>query len=206
MSPFFSFDGIDGTGKSTQADLFCDWLTNHGHEVLRCRDPGTTMLGEALRDLVLHGNMSIVPRAEVLMYMAARAQLVAEVIAPALAASKTVVTDRFLLASVAYQGYGLGLDSKVIWQLGEFATANHLPDITFVLDLDVAQAVKRMAGTPDRLESRNPEYHQRVREGFLREAELQPDRVQVINAGQSIDSVQQAIRQRAASILGMSEV
>jgi len=108
---FFTFDGLDGAGKSTQTERFCQWLAEQGHQVLTCRDPGSTGLGEAVREILLAGRIeSIGPRSETLLYMAARAQLVDEVIRPALAAGKTVVSDRYLLANVVYQGHGRGLD------------------------------------------------------------------------------------------------
>src|SRR5205823_183886 len=104
---FFSIDGGDGTGKSTQIELLCEWLRSQGHQVVTCRDPGSTPLGEAIRDILLHReDLAIGRRSEMLLYMAARAQLVAEVIRPALQSDKIVVADRFLLANVAYQGYG----------------------------------------------------------------------------------------------------
>src|SRR3970040_2412778 len=109
---FFSFDGIDGVGKTTQMDLFCDWLRQGGHDVVTCRDPGRTPLGERIRDILLHGDAQtpIGRRSEMLLYMAARAQLVDQVIRPALEAGKVVIADRYLLANVAYQGHAGGLD------------------------------------------------------------------------------------------------
>ncbi len=202
---FFSFDGIDGTGKSTQLDLFCDWLRELGHDVVTCRDPGTTPLGEALREIVLRGTMSIAVRSEVLMYMAARAQLVDEVLHPALQCGKTVVSDRYLLASVAYQAYGLGLKAEDIWSLGRFATDDVYPTLTFLLDISVELAADRLSSDPDRLEQRDQGYHERVRAGFLSEArnraESQSGRIAVIDANRSIDEIQKDIRQAASPFL-----
>ena len=197
---FFSFDGIDGTGKSTQLDLFYQWLTERGAEVVRCRDPGTTELGEALRNIVLQGEMPISAASESLIYMAARAQLVNEIIRPAIESGATVVSDRYLLANVVYQGYGLDLQPQSLWQLGEFATQGIYPTATFVLDVDVETAASRMGRELDRLEQRDREYHQRVRDGFLVEAGKSPT-IHVIDAGQSIEAVHAQVVQVAERIL-----
>ena len=115
---FFSFDGIDGTGKSTQMALFVEWLRELGRDVVECRDPGGTPLGERLRDILLHkSDISMCRRAEMLLYMASRAQLVEQLIRPALDAGKTVVSDRYLLANVAYQGYTGEMNSEDVWQV-----------------------------------------------------------------------------------------
>ena len=109
---FFSLDGLDGTGKSTQCRLLAEWLRSRGHEVIECADPGGTAIGRALRDILLHHRGEIAPACEALLFMASRAQLVAEVIRPALDAGRIVVCDRFLLANVVYQGHGAGLDAE----------------------------------------------------------------------------------------------
>ena len=198
---FFTFDGIDGTGKSTQSQLFCTWLQQHGHKVVTCRDPGSTALGEKLRELVLHPNHTEIGfRAETLMYMAARAQLVDECIHPALASGKTVVSDRFLLANIAYQAYGGELPVKDVWTLGQFATGSLQPHCTFLLDLDVETALDRLIGSGDRLERRGLSYFNRVREGFLIEAGRH-DQIVVINANRSVEAIQTDICQAAKHFL-----
>src|SRR5690554_5277317 len=142
---FFSFDGMDGAGKSTQTDLFATWLRERGHDLVFCRDPGSTSCGEAIRGLLLdHPEMAIQPRAEMLLYMAARAQLVEEVIRPALDAGKTVLSDRFLLANLAYQGYAGGLDLESVRAVGQICTGGLMPDLTIVLDLPPAVAYARL--------------------------------------------------------------
>ena len=192
---FFTFDGIDGTGKSTQLELFCQWLESLGQDVVRCRDPGTTQTGEQLRSIVLKRNdLRINARSETLIYMAARAQLVHEIIRPALAAGRCVVSDRFLLANVVYQAYGFGLDPDDVWNVGEFATGGLHPQRTFLLDLDVETARQRITGDADRMERRDTEYFQRVRDGFLTEARRRPDQIVVINADQTPDQVHADIR------------
>ena len=198
---FFSFDGVDGAGKSTQMDLFCAWLRERGHDVLTCRDPGSTPLGEMLREVVL-GNRSLEMdvRSEMLLYMAARAQLVAEVIRPALATNLVVVSDRFLLANIVYQGHAGGLDVEAVWRIGEVATGGCRPDLTFLLDMPVAAALNRIAREHDRMEARGAEYLERVRQGFLVEASRQPD-VALINAADSVERVQRTIREKALTKL-----
>ena len=193
---FISFDGVDGVGKSTQTELFVEWLREQGHTVVTCRDPGSTELGERLRTLVLKASdVKIDAESEMLLYMAARAQLVAEVIQPALAASQFVVSDRFLLANVVYQGHAAGLDPQSIWEVGKVATAGQEPDLTIVLDMPLERAVGRIGRELDRMEAKGSEFLQRVREGFLAEAERTPDKIKVINADQQIEQVQEDIRQ-----------
>jgi dTMP kinase len=192
---FFSIDGLDGVGKSTQIRLFTQWLRDRGHTVITCRDPGSTRLGEQLRAIVLGTiDTPIDPRSETLLYMAARAQLVHEVIRPALNAGHVVVSDRYLLANVVYQGYGFSLPVDLLWQVGEFATGGLVPDKTICLDLDVDAAKARRKGAADRMEQRDTAYFQRLREGFLTEARRQPDRVAVVDAQGEIADVQQSIR------------
>ena len=204
---FFSIDGGDGTGKSTQIDLFCQWLRQQGHPVVACRDPGSTPLGEAVRDLLLHRHdLAIERQSEMLLYMAARAQLVAELIRPALEAGNVVVADRFLLANVVYQGYGGGLDVQTLWEVGRVATGGLLPDLTIVLDLPAEVAARRIGRVPDRMEMQGLEFHARVREGFLTEARRQPGRIAVVDASRPIESVQAEVRlaaQRAMPTIGL---
>ena len=199
---FLSFDGVDGVGKSTQVELCCDWLAGLGHDVVRCRDPGGTELGEAIRGILLdRHDLNFLPRSEMLLYMASRAQLVEEVIRPALAAEKLVVCDRFLLANVVYQGHAGGLDIDLVWQVGQVATAGLLPDLSLVLDMDVVTAASRIGCSVDRMEARGLDYMRRVRQGFLAEAARHPDRIRVVNAGQDVLSVQQEIREAVLTIL-----
>jgi dTMP kinase len=195
---FFSIDGVDGVGKSTQMTLFCQWLREQGLDVVTCRDPGSTELGEALREIVLQRHsLTIHRRSEMLIYMAARAQLVEQVIRPALEAGQTVVSDRYLLANVVYQGYAGGLDVEQVWQVGWIATANVAPNLTFVLDMDVQEASRRLDRELDRMERQGAEFRQRLRDGYLAEARRQHVRIEVIDAGQDVDAVQAAIRQAA---------
>jgi dTMP kinase len=194
---FFSFDGIDGAGKSTQIDLFCGWLGKQGRDVVPCRDPGTTRLGESIREILLkREEIRLDLRAEMLLYMAARAQLVDEVIRPALAAGKVVVSDRFLLANVVYQGHAGGLDVDELWRIGRIATGGIEPTLSIVLDMSAEAAAARRTGQPDRLEKRGPDYRQRLRAGYLSEAARDPARIVVIDASQPIDTIATEIQNR----------
>ncbi|GAB6167198.1 dTMP kinase [Thermostilla marina] len=193
---FITIEGGDGTGKSTQVQRLVARLSSLGCDVVACRDPGSTPLGEAVRELILHRiEIDVSARAEMLLYMAARAQLVDAIIRPALEARKTVISDRFLLSNVVYQGYGGGLEIDALWQVGKTAIGGIFPDLVIVLDLDVDQAMRRNGPAEDRLERRGPEYHRRVREGFLREAERLGDSAVVLSAAGSIDEVHHAIWQ-----------
>jgi dTMP kinase len=198
---FFNFEGVDGSGKTTQARLFCQWLREQNLDVVACRDPGSTRLGEALRKILLETtDAPMHRRSEMLLYMAARAQLVEEVIRPALAARKTVVSDRFLLANVAYQGYAGGLDVDRVWSVGAVATGGIEPDLVFLLDITAEDAAGRLARRPDRIEARGLEFLRRVRQGYLVEAQRRPG-VLLINAAGDIPSVQAQIRSAAAERL-----
>ena len=204
---FFSFDGVDGAGKSTQMRLFCDWLRESGDNVVACRDPGSTRLGEAIRDILLeHSDTPIHRRSEMLLYMAARTQLVEELIRPQLNAGRTVVSDRFLLANVVYQGYAGGLDIESVWQVGGIATSGICPDRTFVLDLDVAAATQRIRRAHDRMEAQGLDFQQRVRRGFLSEAARHPERISVIDASRDVATIQADIRAAAMPHLAESRI
>lgn len=199
---FFSFDGVDGAGKSTQIELLCDWLREQKRQVITCRDPGSTRLGESVRSLLLdHHDLPIDRRSEMLLYMAARSQLVEELIRPALAAGKTVVSDRFLLANVVYQAHAGGLDVETVWQVGRIATAGVSPRLTFLLDMDPVVAAGRMQRKLDRMEAQGLEFQTRVREGFLREAARLPAEVVVVNAMADVAEVHAAVRAAAEQCL-----
>lgn len=200
---FLSLDGIDGTGKSTQCRLLAEWLREQGHAVVECADPGGTAIGVVLRGLVLHSRREreMTLACEAFLFMASRAQLVAEVIRPALDAGQFVISDRFLLANVVYQGHAGGLDIAQLWDMGRISTGGLEPDLTLVLDLPVEVSFSRRKRTADRVESRGSEYHERVRQGFLLEAQRRPERIVVIDAGRSIEEVQENIRREVARVM-----
>jgi dTMP kinase len=198
---FYSFDGLDGVGKSTQIDLFVGWLRAGGHDVVSCVDPGSTPLGEAIRKILLGGELSVSRASEMLVFMAARAQLVEEVIRPALARGQVVVSDRYVLANIAYQGYAGGLDVETVRQIGRTATGGVMPDLVFLLDMSPEAAEKRIARGRDRMESRGAAYRERLRRGFLTEAASDPKRIVVIDAAREVDAVQADIRAAAKRVL-----
>jgi dTMP kinase len=200
-APFLALDGLDGTGKSTQCQLLAEWLRGRGLAVTECADPGGTAVGDVVRDLLLHHRQELALPCEALLFMASRAQLVAQVIRPALDAGRAVVADRFLLANVVYQGHGGGLDPARLWEIGRFATGGLEPDLTLVLDLAPAAALARRQRPPDRVESRDADYQGRVRAGFLAEAHLHPERIRVIDADRPIDAIQQSVRQEVARVM-----
>jgi dTMP kinase len=197
---FLSIDGGDGSGKSTQLELLCGWLRERGQQVVACRDPGSTQLGEAVRGILLdRHDLHIDRRSEMLLYMAARSQMVEEVIRPALEQGKTVVSDRYLLANVVYQGYGGGLDVATLWEVGRIATAGLMPDLTIVLDVPAEVAAARMSRPLDRMEKQGDAFHARVRNGFLAEAAKAPEKIVVVSAAGSIEEVQAEIRRAVQS-------
>jgi dTMP kinase len=200
---FLSFDGIDGVGKSTQMRLLCEWLAERRLDVVTCRDPGSTPLGERIREILLHSDEKtpIARRSEMLLYMAARAQLVDEVIRPALAAGRVVVSDRYLLANLVYQAYAGGLDLEAVRQVGQVAIDGIEPDAVFLLDMAPNAADERMDRARDRMENQGADYRQRLREGFLAEARRPGRRIHVIDAGRSINVVQADIRAVVESLL-----
>jgi dTMP kinase len=198
---FLSLDGPDGGGKSTQGRLLAEWLRSRGLTVTTCTDPGGTALGQTLRNLLLHDQTPRSAWCEALLYMASRAQLVAEVVQPALDAGHVVVADRYLLSTVVYQGHAGGLDPRQVWEVGRVAAGGLEPDLTLVLDLPLERSQARRTRPADRVESRPADYQARVRDGFRAEAALRPDRIRVLDATPPVDVVQEAIRREVERML-----
>lgn len=198
-----TFEGGEGSGKSTQVELLAGWLREAGREVVTAREPGTTATGEAVREFLLQtAPDDLSPAAELALYVAARAQLTEEVIRPALAAGRVVLLDRYGDSSVAYQGYGRGLDPDRIEELNRWATRDLAPDLTILVDVPVDEAEERREGrAPDRLERLERAFHERVREGYRRIAGNQRDRFEVLDGRQSITAIQESIRERVAVLL-----
>lgn len=193
---FISFDGVDGAGKSTQVRLLREWLAARGLPSITCRDPGSTSLGEKLRDVLLsHHGLPIHRRSEMLLYMAARSQLVEEIIRPALERGEWVLSDRYLLANVVYQAHAGGLDAADVWQTGEIATGGLMPNLTIVLDMPAAAAKERQGRPPDRMEAQGLEYMERVRQGFLSEAAIGRIPIAVVAAAQPPEAVHEQVVQ-----------
>ncbi len=185
MTPprFIVLDGLDGAGKSSQLGGLADWLRAMGREGVTCRDPGSTAVGDAIRAILLdRRDLQLDATAEMLLYMAARAQLVAEVVGPALARGAWVVSDRYLLSNIVYQGHAGGLDPDSIRRVGDAATGGLAADLVLVLDVDLATAARRLNRPLDKLEDRGGGYRERLRAGYLQEAAADPARIRVLDA------------------------
>lgn len=206
---FITVEGIDGCGKSTQARLIAAALEAAGHDVLRLREPGGVKISEQIRAILLDpANAEMGDVCELLLYEAARAQLVHQVIRPALAAGKTVVCDRFYDSTTAYQAFADGLDRNIVSQANELAVDGCRPDLTLVFDLPVEDALRRRSGreAEDRLELKGLEFQERVAAGFRAVAADEPDRVKLIDAGESIAEVFSGVAAELRSAgLSMSE-
>ena len=199
-----TLEGGDGSGKTTQAALLEEWLRARGRTVVRTREPGGSEVGRLVRDIVLHHRGDIASRAEALLYAADRAHHVATVVRPALARGEVVIQDRYLDSSVAYQGAGRVLDAGEIRDLSLWATEGALPDLTVLLDLDPAEARRRLDADDkpfDRLESERAEFHERVRGAFLALAASEPDRFLVLDAARPAEELAGAIRERVRVLL-----
>jgi len=201
MTPprFIVLDGLDGAGKSSQLGGLADWLRARGREVVICRDPGSTAVGDAIRAILLdRRDLHLDASAEMLLYMAARAQLVAEVVGPALARGAWVVSDRYLLSNIVYQGHAGGLDPDAIRRVGDVATGGLAADLVLVLDVDLATAARRLNRPLDKLEDRGDGYRERLRAGYLWEAAADPARIRVLDAGGTPAEVAAAIQAAVA--------
>ena len=188
---FIVLEGIDGAGKSSQVEPLVAWLRDRGCTVTTCRDPGATPTGDAIRAILLdRHDLQLAPTSEMLLYMAARAQLVAEVIEPSLARGEWVVSDRYLLANIVYQGHAGGLDPDTIRRVGSVATGGLEPDLVLLLDIDLETAARRLARPLDKLENRGDAFRGRLRAGYLAEAARHPDHIVVVDASGNPSEVQ----------------
>jgi len=202
---FITFEGIDGVGKSTQANLLEEYLRSLGHDVVRTLEPGGTELGQEIRQLLLHRKGHVAARAEALLFAADRAHHVETKIKPALAAGSFVISDRYFDSSVAYQGAGRELSMDEVRHINVWATGGLLPNLTILLDLDAAAARSRRQATgtsEDRIEQAKLEFFEATRMAFLKLAQAEPERFLVIDANQSIQQMQAQIRARVSTILG----
>ena len=184
---FITVEGGEGSGKSTQSELLARSLTASGRHVLRLREPGGTDLGESLRELLLHRRADMSSEAELLLFLAARAELVRSVIRPALDDGTIVICDRFADSTFAYQGYGRGLDLERLRQLNDWATGGLVPDLTVLLDLPVVAGLQRKHTETDVFQLEDVEFHQRVRQGYLALARSEPSRWLVTDGTTSIE-------------------
>jgi dTMP kinase len=202
---FLTFEGGDGSGKSTQSALLTEWLTGQGQTVVHTREPGGTDVGVQIREIVLHHRGHIAPRAEALLYAADRAHHVETIVRPALERGDIVLQDRYLDSSVAYQGAGRVLDGAEVRELSIWATGGLLPDLTILLDLDETVGRGRLdeARTRyDRLEAEAGEFHARVRAAYLALAAAEPARFLVLDATLPVDELADRIRSRVSALLG----
>ncbi len=189
---FITIEGIDGSGKTTQARLLVEWLRGQGYKVCATREPGGTPAGNKIRELVLSNDHSPPPAAELFLYLADRAVHVSEVVKPALEVGEVVVCERYTDSTLAYQGYGRGLDLGLLRQLNEMATGGLLADLTVVLDLAPEQA-RLDEMRLDRLESEGLVFLGRVAAGFRELARQEPERIRVVDASQKVEAVQDQI-------------
>ena len=199
---FVTIEGIDGSGKSTQMALLADTLRAQGRTVVVTREPGGTVLGEQLREIVLMGDGPIEPAAEALIFAAARAQLVRTEIAPALEAGSWVLADRFLDSSLAYQGAARGLGIDVVRRANALSVEGCLPDLTIVLDVPVAMALARETGPDDRIEAEGARLQQAVADGYREIAQAEPERVILVPADDSPEAVGKRVAELVAERLG----
>jgi len=191
---FITFEGSEGCGKSTQSKLLAQYLKRKGRKVVYLREPGGVETSEKIRNLLLNPKSKISSEAETLLYMAARAEVVNEIIKPALEKGKIVVCDRFLDSTIAYQGYGLGMDLEFIKSVGKFATYGIKPDLTILLDLPVEKGLKHREAAKDRIEKRPLAYHYKVRNGYLKLAKQEPKRIKVVKVEADKNATQINIR------------
>ena len=201
---FITFEGGDGSGKSTQSALLTEWLIAGGNTVVHSREPGGTDLGVELREIILHRRGYIAPRAEALLYAADRAHNIATKVRPAIERGAIVIQDRYLDSSVAYQGAGRVLDGTEIRDISLWAAEGLLPDLTVLLDLSAENGRERIASTRDtydRLEAEKSDFHERVRDSFLALAAAEPHRFLVLDATDPIETIAEAIRARVVALL-----
>jgi len=191
---FISFEGIDGSGKSTQLNMLREWFEARGCAVTVIREPGATLLSESIREILLSTKQSITPTAELLLFSAARTQLVEKVIEPSRHSGSIILCDRYVDSTTAYQGYGRGLNLEQVYAINAIATRGVMPELTFFIDVRYEQAQQRMqfaegGSEPDRMERAGGEFFNRVRDGYLAIAEAEPKRFVVIDGYRERDEI-----------------
>ena len=192
---FISFEGIEGSGKSTQVKILAERLRAKGHNVIETAEPGGTKIGNKIRKLLLEPENHMDPMAELLLYYSDRAQHIKEIISPAILDNSIVITDRFVDSTVAYQGYARGIDLGLIRTLNNIVIPDMMPFLTFLLDMDVEEGLKRnrRAQKEDRFELETVEFHNRVRKGFHRIASEEPERIKIVDASMSAEEVSKKV-------------
>jgi dTMP kinase len=203
---FITLEGIEGSGKTTQAELLKDFLIRNGLGVVLTREPGGSPIGEEIRRILLDpSNSEMVPLAELFLYEASRTQHVEEIIRPALDSGKCVVCDRFYDASTAYQGTARGIGQETVMKLNLVATRGLKPDLTIVLDLPVADGLERLGQDLDRIEGETIEFHEQVKRGYLEIAEREPERVKVVDATGTAHGTFEKVKAIVDSLLSQKE-
>lgn len=190
---FITFEGVDGCGKSTQMELLSKYLEENNYEVVITREPGAKGLGEKLREILLNYDGEVSDRAESFLFLADRAQNIDTIVNPAVNSGKIVLCDRHTDSTVAYQGYGRGLDINTINYLNSLATNGKKPDLTFVFDIDTETSMKRVGKNQDRMESAGIEFQNRVRKGYIELSKIEPERVKIIDASKSIKEIHEKV-------------
>jgi len=198
---FITFEGVDGCGKSTQMDLLSRYLNSAGFDVVLTREPGAKGLGERIREILLNYEGEVSDRCESFLFLADRAQNIDIIVNPAINEGKFVLCDRHVDSTVAYQGYGRGLNLDRINKLNDIATNGKKPDLTFVFDVDVETSMKRVGKNQDRMEKAGIEFQTKVRKGYLELASNEPKRVYVIDASQSIEKIHEQVVEIVNSFL-----
>lgn len=198
---FITFEGADGCGKSTQMQLLKQYLQNKGYNIVETREPGGKGLGEKIREILLNYDGEVSDRCESFLFLADRAQNIDVIVKPAIRDGKIVLCDRHTDSSVAYQGYGRGLDIEEINRLNTLSTGGLKPDLTYVFDVDIETSMTRVGKEKDRMESAGDEFFNKVRKGYLEIAKQEPKRVKVINAKNDIETVFQDVLKEIEPLL-----
>lgn len=190
---FITFEGVDGCGKTTQMNLLAEYLKSKGYEVLLTREPGAKGLGEKIREILLHYDGEVSSKAESFLFLADRAQHIDKIVNPAIKDGKFVLCDRHTDSTIAYQGYGRGVNIERLTLLNNLATGDRKPDLTFVFDIDVNTSMSRVGAEKDRMESSGIEFFNKVRNGYLEIAKNDPNRVVVFDASKSIEEIHHSV-------------
>lgn len=198
---FITFEGADGCGKTTQLNLLAEFLRKKGLDVVITREPGSKGLGEKIREILLSYEGEVSSNCEAFLFLADRAQHIDLLVKPAIEAGKIVLCDRHTDSTIAYQGYGRGVDLERIKLLNFLATSGVVPDLTFIFDIDVETSMSRVGKNKDRMESAGVEFHEKVRNGYLEIAKAEPDRVKVISSKDSIENIFEQVKELIEKIL-----
>lgn len=192
---FITFEGVDGCGKTTQINLLKEYFEKQNKTVLLTREPGAKGLGTKLREILLNYDGEVSPNCESFLFLADRAQHIDTIIKPAVERGEIVLCDRHTDSTVAYQGYGRGVDKEQIHMLNNIATSGMLPDLTLIFDIDIETSMSRVGKEKDRMESAGKEFFERVRNGYLEIAKANPDRVKLLNGSKSIEVLHEEIKE-----------